>query len=156
MRLPFFHPRRDEVAAIATDLIKQFGLRAHEEASYLAGLSLQMGSRRKRILYESVAREIDASFREAQRQRNLRQSASNVADPGGPVPGGNDGGPEHPGNGMEPARPTPHIRPYALGGLIAELNRVDRSRRRARPLSAHLPLTASARADKADVWRAVH
>jgi hypothetical protein len=76
MRLPFFDPRRDEVAATATDLIKRFGLRAHAEASYLADLSVEMGSRRHRLLYELAAREIDASFDEAQRRLNLRQGAS--------------------------------------------------------------------------------
>jgi hypothetical protein len=75
MRLPFFDPRRDEVTATATDLIKRFGLRAHAEASYLADLSAQMRSRRHRLLYELVAREIDASFAEAQRRLNLRQGA---------------------------------------------------------------------------------
>ena len=119
MRLPFFNPRKDEVAAIATDLITRFGLRAHEEAAHLVELSLQMGSRRKGALYELVAREIEASFLEARRQRGLRQSVSGIAHLGGPVSEGNDGGPEHPGNGMEPTGPAPHIHPYALGGLIA-------------------------------------
>ena len=67
MRLPFFGPRRDEVAATATDLITRFGLRAHDEASHLAQLSAQMHSRRHRVLYELAAREIDASFVEAQK-----------------------------------------------------------------------------------------
>jgi hypothetical protein len=62
MRLPFFNPRKDEVAAIATDLITRFGLRAHEEAAHLVELSLQMGSRRKGALYELVAREIEAKL----------------------------------------------------------------------------------------------
>jgi hypothetical protein len=79
MRLPFFDPRRDEVAATATDLIKRFGLRAHAEASYLAELSVQMRSRKHRLLYEQVAREIHASFDEAQRQLSLRQGASVAA-----------------------------------------------------------------------------
>lgn len=79
MRLPFFNPRKDEVAAIATDLITRFGLRAHEEAAHLAELSLRMGSRRKGALYELVAREIEASFQEARRQRGLRQIASDGA-----------------------------------------------------------------------------
>jgi hypothetical protein len=140
MRLPFFNPRKDEVAAIATDLITRFGLRAHEEAAHLAELSLQMGSRRKGALYELVAREIEASFLEARRQRGLRQSVSDIAHLGGPVSEGNDGGPEHPGDGMEPTGPAPHIHPYALGGLIAELNRADPSPRRPRPRSARLRL----------------
>ena len=75
MRLPFFDPRRDEVAATATDLITRFGLHAHHEASYLAELSAQMHSRWHRVLYGQVAREIDASFVEAQMRLGLRQSA---------------------------------------------------------------------------------
>ena len=79
MRLPFFDPHRDEVAAVATDLITRFGLRAHDEASHLAELSAQTHSRRHRMLYELVAREIDASFVEAQTRLGLRQSASGTA-----------------------------------------------------------------------------
>ena len=79
MRLPFFDPHRDEVAATATDLIARFGLRAHDEASHLAQLSAQMHSRRHRVLYELVAREIDASFVEAQKRLGLRQSVSGTA-----------------------------------------------------------------------------
>ena len=75
MRLPFFDPRRDDVAATATDLITRFGLHAHHEASYLAELSAQMHSRWHRVLYGQVAREIDASFVEAQMRLGLRQSA---------------------------------------------------------------------------------
>jgi hypothetical protein len=83
MRFPFFDPRRDEVAAVATDLIIRFGLRAHAEASYLADLSLQMHSRRHRLLYELVALEIDASFDEAERRLGLRQGESDAAHPDG-------------------------------------------------------------------------
>ncbi len=79
MRLPFFDPHKDEVAATATDLITRFGLRAHDEASLLAQLSAQMHSRRHKVLYELVAREIDASFVEAQKRLGLRQSASGAA-----------------------------------------------------------------------------
>ncbi len=92
MRLPFFDPRRDEVAATATDLITRFGLRAHDEASYLAELSAKMHSRRHGVLYEPVAREIDASFIEAQRRLGLRQSASDTARPGVPLREGHEGG----------------------------------------------------------------
>jgi hypothetical protein len=82
MRLPFFDPRKEEVTAIATDLIRRFGLRAHAEASYLAELSVQMHSRRHRLLYELVAGEIDASFDEAQKRLGLRQSvAAPLASP---------------------------------------------------------------------------
>jgi len=79
MRLPFFDPRRDEVAATATDLITRFGLRAHDEASHLAQLSAQMHSRWHRVLYELAAREIDASFVEAQKRLGLRQRALGTA-----------------------------------------------------------------------------
>jgi hypothetical protein len=79
MRLPFFEPRRHEVAATATDLITRFVLRAGDEASHLAQLSAQMHSRWHRVLYELVAREIDASFVEAQKRLGLRQSASGTA-----------------------------------------------------------------------------
>jgi hypothetical protein len=95
MRLLFREPRRDEVAAIATDIITRFGLRAYEEASYLAELSLQMCSRRERVLYEFVAREIEASFLEAQRRLGLRQSVSDLAHHGVSVPQPNEGGAEH-------------------------------------------------------------
>ena len=92
MRLPFIDPRRDEVAATATDLITRFGLRAHDEASYLAELSAQMHSRRHRVLYELVAREIDASFVEARKRLGLRQSASDTALPGALLREGQEGG----------------------------------------------------------------
>src|SRR5579871_4010302 len=84
MRLPFFDPRRDEVAAVATDLITRFGLRAHDEAAYLAELAAQMRSRRQKVLYELVTHEIDVSFAEAQRRLGLRQSLPSIspaADP---------------------------------------------------------------------------
>jgi hypothetical protein len=131
MRLPFFDPRRDEVAAIAADLITRFGLRAHEEALYLAELSLQMGSRRKRVLYELVAREIETSFLEAQRRLGLRQSASDLAHLGAPVLEGSDGGPQRAGDGAELPElggPAPHIRSRTADvptGLVADLNLVD-------------------------------
>ena len=144
MRLPFFNPRKGQVAAIATDLITRFGLRAREEAAQLVELSLQIGSRRKGALYELVAREIEASFLEARRQRGLRQSAADIAHLGGPVPQGNDGGPEPADDGTAPAGPAPHIRPYALGGLIAELNRADPSPRHPRPAMSAPPAIASA------------
>ena len=41
MRLPFFDPPREEVAAVASDLIIRFGLHARDEALFLAGLSEQ-------------------------------------------------------------------------------------------------------------------
>ena len=84
MRLPFFDPRRGEVAAVATDLITRFGLRAREEAAYLAELAAQMRSRRHKVLYELVTHEIDARFAEAQRRLSLRQSLPSISP--APVP----------------------------------------------------------------------
>jgi hypothetical protein len=97
MRLPFFYPDRDEVAATATDLITRFGLRAHDEASHLAQLSAQMHSRRHRVLYELVAREIDASFVEAQKRLGLRPKRIGYSAPGVPLREGH----EHGGGGAE-------------------------------------------------------
>ena len=51
----------------------RFGLRAHDEASHLAELSARLRSRRYRVFYELVAREIDKSFAEAQRRLGLHQ-----------------------------------------------------------------------------------
>jgi hypothetical protein len=79
IRLPFFDPSSDEVATVATDLITRFGLRAHYEAAYLAELAVQMRSRRNKVLYELVTREIDVSFAEARRQLSLRQSIPSVS-----------------------------------------------------------------------------
>jgi hypothetical protein len=140
MRLPLFGPRRDEVAAIATDLITRFGLRAQHEASYLAELSSQMGSRREKVLYEFVAREIDASFLEAQRRLGLRQSTSDLTL-GAPVPEGKDDGAEPTDDGAELSElsgEAPHIplRTADPRGLVADLNLVDvdpSPRRRWRP-----------------------
>jgi hypothetical protein len=71
MRLPFFDPPREEVAAVASDLIIRFGLRARDEALYLAGLSEQMRARWNRQLYRLAAHEIETSFVEARRRLNV-------------------------------------------------------------------------------------
>ena len=71
MRLPFFDPRRDEVAAIASDLINRFGLHARDEALFLAGLSAQMRARWNSQLYRLAAHEIETSFVEARRRLDV-------------------------------------------------------------------------------------
>jgi hypothetical protein len=71
MRLPFFDPPREEVAAVASDLITRFGLRARDEALYLAVLSEQMRARWNRQLYRLAAREIETSFAEARRRLDV-------------------------------------------------------------------------------------
>ena len=71
MRLPFFDAPRDEVAAVASDLIIRFGLHARDEALFLAGLSEQMGARWNRRLYRLAAREIEMSFAEARRRLDV-------------------------------------------------------------------------------------
>lgn len=72
MRLPFFDPHREEVAAVASDLIIRFGLRARDEALYLAGLSAQMRARWNRQFYLLAAREIETSFAEARRRLDVQ------------------------------------------------------------------------------------
>ena len=71
MRLPFFDPSREEVAAVASDLINRFGLHARDEALFLAGLSEQMRARWNRQLYRLAAHEIETSFAEARRRLDL-------------------------------------------------------------------------------------
>jgi hypothetical protein len=66
-----FGPRRDEVATVASDLIVRFGFHAHDEALHLAELSEQMRARWNRRLYRLAAREIEASFSEAQKRLGL-------------------------------------------------------------------------------------
>jgi hypothetical protein len=71
VRLPFFDPPREEVAAVASDLIIRFGLHARDEALYLAGLSELMCARWNRLLYRRAAREIEMSFAEARRRLDV-------------------------------------------------------------------------------------
>jgi len=131
MRLPFLDPRKDKVAAIATDLITRFGLRAHYEASYLAKLSVQMHSRRDRVLYELVAREIDASFLEAQRLLGLRQDALDTARSGVPQRQGPEGDGDRARDGTDLTkldRLVLRVRSQAADAptsLVADLNLFD-------------------------------
>jgi hypothetical protein len=81
MRLPFLDPSRDEITATATELIMRFGLRARAEAARLAELSAQSRSRRDRLLYTLVGREIEASFIEAHRRLGLRRGALDAERP---------------------------------------------------------------------------
>ena len=71
MRLPFFDPPREEVAAVASDLINRFGLHARDEALFLARLSEQMRARWNRRLYRLAAREIEMSFAEVRRRLDV-------------------------------------------------------------------------------------
>lgn len=136
MRLPFFDASRDEIAATATDLITRFGLGAHAEASRLAQVSAQKRSRRDRVLYEVVGREIDASFAEAQRRLGLRQSAFDAGCADVPLREGSEDGDsedgDNPAGEAEPEldRLTPHMPsvPRAANTptrLVGELNGVD-------------------------------
>jgi hypothetical protein len=65
MRLPFFDPTREEVVAVATDLIMRFGLEAEDEALHLTEVAANMRAVRNCQLYRLVAREIEKSFAEA-------------------------------------------------------------------------------------------
>src|SRR5580693_2300307 len=68
-------PPREEVAAVASDLINRFGLHAREEALFLAGLSEQMRARWNRQLYRLAAHEIEKSFVEARRRLAVEGAA---------------------------------------------------------------------------------
>jgi hypothetical protein len=65
MRLPFVDPTREEVVAVATDLITRFGLEAQDEALHLTGVAANMRAVRNCQLYRLAAREIEKSFAEA-------------------------------------------------------------------------------------------
>ncbi len=65
MRLPFVDPTREEVVAVATDLIMRFGLEAQAEASHLTEVAANMRAVRDCQLYRLAAREIEKSFVEA-------------------------------------------------------------------------------------------
>src|ERR1700722_580511 len=71
MLLPSFNPPREEVAAVASDLIIRFGLHARDEALYLAGLSEQMRASWNRQLYRLAAHEIETRFAEARRRLDV-------------------------------------------------------------------------------------
>jgi len=75
MRLPFFDPTREEVVAVATDLIVRFGLEAQDEALHLMEVAANMRAVRNCQLYRLAAREIEKSFAEA-RTRRSRAPAS--------------------------------------------------------------------------------
>ena len=79
MRLPFIDPSREEVVAVATDLIVRFGLQAHDEVLRLEEVAVQMRAIKNRRLYRLAAREIERSFAEAHSRLN-RISASEAAE----------------------------------------------------------------------------
>jgi hypothetical protein len=65
MRWLFLDPSRDEVAAVATDLIATFGAQARDEALYLSEVAEGLGARRSlrnRRLYRLAAQEIAMRF----------------------------------------------------------------------------------------------
>jgi hypothetical protein len=70
MRLPFFDPTREEVVAVATELIMRFGLEAQEEALHLTEVAANMRAVRNRQLYRLAVREIEKSFVEARTRRS--------------------------------------------------------------------------------------
>ena len=78
MRLPFFDPTREEVVAVATDLITRFGLEAEDEALHLTEVAANMRAVRNSQLYRLAAREIEKCFAEA-RTRMSPASASEAA-----------------------------------------------------------------------------
>jgi hypothetical protein len=133
MQLPFLGSRREKIAATAAELISQFGLRASEEATYLAELAAQMRSRKNKVLYELVEREIDASFVEARKRLGLGQSASDATSPGVARGKAHEGGADCAGDDTEPPKldqlvpriPSISRTADTPASLVAELNLVD-------------------------------
>ena len=79
MRLPFVDPTREEVVAIATDLIMRFGLEAQGEALHLTEVAANMRAVRNCQLYRLAAREIEKSFAEARtRMCSTRVRSGNI------------------------------------------------------------------------------
>jgi hypothetical protein len=65
MRWLYLDPSRDEVAAVANDLIAMFGAQAQDEALYLSEVAEGLGAKRSlrnRRLYRLAAREIVMRF----------------------------------------------------------------------------------------------
>lgn len=83
MRWPFFDPPKDEIAAVACDLIVRFGLQSHDEALYLAEVAANMGARKNLHLYRLAAREIEKSFAEARLRLNIRPASTGLRNNGG-------------------------------------------------------------------------
>jgi hypothetical protein len=73
MRLPFVNPTKEEVAAVATDLIARFGLQAQDEALHLTEVAANLRAGRNRQLYRLAGLEIEKSFAEARSRLNLAQ-----------------------------------------------------------------------------------
>ena len=78
MRLPFFDPTREEVVAVATDLITRFGLEVQDGDLHLTEVAANKRADRNCQLYRLAAREIEKSFAEA-RTRMSRVPASEAA-----------------------------------------------------------------------------
>ena len=78
MRWPFFDPPKEEIAAVACDLIVRFGMQSHDEALYLAEVAANMGARKNLQLYRLAAREIEKSFAEARLRLKGRAGSSGL------------------------------------------------------------------------------
>jgi hypothetical protein len=65
MRFPWSDPSREEVEAVAHDLIVRHSLKAYEEAVHLSEVARSLGSSKNDELYRLAADEIKLSFDEA-------------------------------------------------------------------------------------------
>jgi hypothetical protein len=59
MKIPWSGPSRDEVRAVAVDLILRHGIDASGEAAHLAGIALKLGSLENHRLYSRAAHYIE-------------------------------------------------------------------------------------------------
>lgn len=75
LRMPFIGPSREEIIAVATDLIARFGPLARDEAQYLVEVATHIRSRRNRSLYSGAAQEIEKTLLAARSRRKDETSA---------------------------------------------------------------------------------
>jgi len=71
MRFPWSDPSREEVEAVAHDLIVGHGLFAHDEAIHISEVARFLGSSKESKFYRLAADEIKLSFDAA--WENIRQ-----------------------------------------------------------------------------------
>ena len=100
-----------------------------------------MRSRKNKVLYELVAREIDASFVEAQRRLSLRQSFWDTARPGVAQGEGREGGADCAGDDTEPPK---------LDRLLSRIPSISRTAELQRAFSQSLTSSTSTRCHAAD------
>ena len=78
MRWAMFDPPRDEIAAVAGDLIARFGQQARDEALHLEEVAETLGSKKNRRMYRLAAREIETRFTAAHLAGNPQHASASL------------------------------------------------------------------------------